>query len=97
MVILMIFYSRGELIHGDDRVFQSNSSSVIIAGGHSLYFRNFFRAFLPHKSAHPSKNHKIKNGGAVAFTFCRAQPGTNKPIYLIEETSITEVFLGFDY
>ncbi|GAB5363488.1 hypothetical protein AAMO2058_000887500, partial [Amorphochlora amoebiformis] len=76
-------------------IFSSNSSKVVIAGGHSLYFRNFFRSFLPHKSEHPAKKAKIKNGGAVAFTFCRGKLG-DQTLYLVEEKSLTPIYLGFD-
>jgi len=78
-----------------DWVFNSNGSSVVIAGGHSLWFRNFFKSFLPHASSHPAKKAKIKNGGAVAFTFCMGKLG-DQILYKVEEETIVPVFLGFD-
>mmetsp|Transcript_17109 Transcript_17109/g.28342 ORF Transcript_17109/g.28342 Transcript_17109/m.28342 type:complete len:351 (+) Transcript_17109:25-1077(+) len=76
-------------------VFASNSADVIIAGGHSLYFRNFFRSFLPHSSSHAAKKHKIKNGGAVSFTFYKSKLG-DKELYMVEEKSIRQIHLGFN-
>lgn len=78
-----------------DWVFDSNNRNVVIAGGHSLYFRNFFRTFLPRKSGHPCKKKKMRNGGAVAFTLCRAKLG-DETIFMIEEKSIKALHLGFE-
>jgi hypothetical protein len=36
-------------------IFIFGAAPVIVAGGHSLYFRNFFKTFLPQKLDHPSK------------------------------------------
>ena len=38
------------------------NEEVVIVAGHSLYFRQFFRSFLPHACEHVSKNKKIDNG-----------------------------------
>eukprot|EP00468_Gymnochlora_sp_CCMP2014_P002208 CAMPEP_0167744010 /NCGR_PEP_ID=MMETSP0110_2-20121227/2338_1 /TAXON_ID=629695 /ORGANISM="Gymnochlora sp., Strain CCMP2014" /LENGTH=229 /DNA_ID=CAMNT_0007628453 /DNA_START=302 /DNA_END=991 /DNA_ORIENTATION=- len=78
-----------------DWIFSSNGSDVVIAGGHSLWFRKFFRSYLPRDSLHVGKKYKIKNGGAVAFTFCRAKLGDNT-YYMVEEKTITPIYLGFD-
>ena len=45
-------------------------AQVIIVAGHSLYFRQFFRTFLPHACEHVSKNKKIANGKHA----CEAAP-----------------------
>merc|ERR1712030_32149 len=40
---------------------------VIIAGGHSLFFKSFFKYFYPKNKSCVGKEQKIVNGGAVAF------------------------------
>ena len=44
---------------------------VLIIGGHSLWFRSFFREFLPRELDHISKKKKMVNGGLVAFTLIK--------------------------
>ena len=40
---------------------------TIIATGHSIYFREFFKLFLPSSSEHDAKSKKIVNCGVIAF------------------------------
>jgi len=68
---------------------------TLIVSGHSLWFRNFFREFLPRKSTHDAKNQKIVNGGAVGFELeCRTLDSGNKA-YRISPDSIKVVYGGF--
>jgi hypothetical protein len=39
----------------------------IIVGGHSIWFRFFFKSFLPYSVQHVSKNKKIVNGGESLY------------------------------
>ena len=69
---------------------------AIIAAGHSLWFRSFFRTYLPHGSTHISKQKKLINGGLVGFTFQRLKdPETGDFHYMIDPTSITTLHGGF--
>merc|ERR1739848_327021 len=43
------------------------SSRTVVCAGHSLWFRTFFRAYLPHDSQHECKIDKIVNCGVVSF------------------------------
>jgi hypothetical protein len=49
----------------------SQSEDVIICAGHSLWFRHFFRSYLPASTdvelAQQAKDYKMMNGGAVGF------------------------------
>eukprot|EP01104_Vermistella_antarctica_P004601 TRINITY_DN15022_c0_g1_i1.p1 TRINITY_DN15022_c0_g1~~TRINITY_DN15022_c0_g1_i1.p1 ORF type:complete len:389 (-),score=80.88 TRINITY_DN15022_c0_g1_i1:41-1207(-) len=81
-------------------VFQQKNQNIIV-GGHSLYFRYFFRTFWPggwKGVDHPALNNKIANGGAIALTFCKvsdpAKP--SQTTYAIDVASIEPLFLGFD-
>lgn len=46
----------------------ASDHGTLIVFGHSLFFRSFFREFLPDKLAHAAKKSKIVNAGAVEFT-----------------------------
>jgi len=46
----------------------ADKSPVIICGGHSIYFRTFFRIFYP-DSSHECHKQKVANGGVVKFEF----------------------------
>jgi len=72
-------------------IFDSDKSCVI-AAGHSLYFKHFFRTFLPSSSTHISKSKKMKNCAVVAFDF---QMGMNGH-FRIEPESIESMYLGFE-
>ena len=52
-------------------VFTRPESTIIVGGGHSLWFREFFRAYLPPGVDHVSKVKKIRNCGVVALTLER--------------------------
>ena len=72
------------------------SKDAIIAAGHSLWFRSFFRTYLPHASTHISKKKKLINGGLVGFTLQRLKdPETGDYHYMIAELSITTLHGGF--
>ena len=63
----------------------------IILGGHSLWFREFFKTFLPVKSSHEAKAKKIVNCGIVGFDLI-ALHGR----YVIDPDSIQVVYGGFE-
>ncbi|KAJ1456110.1 histidine phosphatase superfamily [Pelagophyceae sp. CCMP2097] len=76
---------------------------VIIVGGHSLYFRYFFREFLP-AGSNPlgARDSKVANGGIVSLTLERGTVDSGElnvapqVQYRIVPESICEVVLGFD-
>eukprot|EP01095_Lingulamoeba_sp_RSL-Kostka_P002560 TRINITY_DN1343_c1_g1_i1.p1 TRINITY_DN1343_c1_g1~~TRINITY_DN1343_c1_g1_i1.p1 ORF type:complete len:349 (-),score=93.37 TRINITY_DN1343_c1_g1_i1:206-1252(-) len=72
----------------------TRDEDVIIVSGHSLWFRSYFRVFIPHDIKHKGQTAKIHNGGAVAFELQYAGEGDNK-VFKIDVDSITPVFKGF--
>ena len=50
-----------------------NESTIIVAG-HSLWFKEFFKLYLPRAADHTCKKKKIVNCGAVGFTLQTASP-----------------------
>lgn len=72
----------------------SQSENVIICGGHSIWFRSFFRTFLPHNSEHQAKTKKIVNAGCVGFTLMSTST-TQGYKYQIDVDSITVAYGGF--
>lgn len=66
----------------------------VIVGGHSIWFRSFFREFLPRKFDHVSKHRKIVNCGIVAMDLMKTTTeGGDK--YMIDPKSIRVVYGGF--
>jgi len=75
-------------------VFEDIEKDAVVAAGHSLWFRSFFRTYLPATTEHIAKKKKIVNGGTVGFTLKRITvDGTNH--YMIDPTSITVLHGGF--
>ena len=71
-------------------MFKQKENKIVVSG-HSLYFRWFFRMYLPHGMQHVAKKKKIANGGVVAFDLVQDSKGSVQII----PSSITSVYLGF--
>jgi len=69
----------------------SQPKSRIIVSGHSLYFKELFKLYLPRASDHRAKKRKIANGGMVSCDIAMDSNG----IVQILPNSITPVYLGF--
>lgn len=77
-------------------VFEDIDKPAVIAAGHSLWFRSFFRTFLPQEFDHVSKKKKLINGGIVGFALERIAVDDNKNYaYRIDPTSIVVLHGGF--
>ncbi len=74
--------------------FQEDHGSII-AVGHSLWFRSFFREFLPRSFDHDCKSKKIANAGAVAFNLQRRILSDGSALFRIDPTSVKVVYGGF--
>ena len=78
----------------------SQQDKPVVVGGHSLFFRGFFREFLP-VGANPfnARDTKIANGGVVALTLERGTvqgpDGSSVVQYRVAPESVAEVHLGF--
>lgn len=64
----------------------------VIVVGHSGYFRNFFRRFLPANSVHISKKNKMDNCAVVVFDLYRNE--STGQIH-VDEASIKPLYRGF--
>lgn len=77
-------------------VFSSKcDKDVIVAVGHSLFFRSFFQLFLPRSVEHISKKKKLVNGGTVMVTLGEVTLEDGKKVYMIDPKSIVVVYGGF--
>lgn len=76
-------------------VFEEIEGDAVIAAGHSLWFRSFFKTFLPHGSDHISKKKKLINGGCVGFSMLRIPDGASGYQYMIDPKSIAVLYGGF--
>lgn len=66
---------------------------TIIAAGHSLWFRHFFKTYLPKDLKHDANTYKIENCGVVAFDF-EKDPHSDR--FAIDVSSISVVYGGFE-
>ncbi|KAG7344192.1 histidine phosphatase superfamily branch 1 protein [Nitzschia inconspicua] len=67
----------------------------VVAGGHSIWFRSFFKTFLPYGENHPGKNKKIINCGIVALTLIKATRPSGQATYMIDPNSVEVIYGGF--
>lgn len=87
--------------HGIDRMVEfadwcvNRPEDFVIAMGHSLYYRYFFRTFLPKSSNHIGKKRKMANCSVVALTLHQGEVD-GKPWFIIDEDSIEPLHIGFE-
>lgn len=67
----------------------------IVVGGHSIWFRSFFKEFLPRGSGHVGKSKKVVNCGMVAFDLWKMSEEDGRSRYMIDEKSIQVIYGGF--
>lgn len=67
----------------------------VIVGGHSIWFRSFFKTFLPYEEDHVGKRKKIVNCGVVALTLIKATRPSGQPTYMIDPKSVEVIYGGF--
>jgi hypothetical protein len=75
-------------------VFDDIEKDAVVAAGHSLWFRSFFRTYLPSTIEHVSKKKKLINGGVVGFTLQRITTESGEHRYLIDPKSLTTLHGG---
>eukprot|EP00123_Amoebidium_parasiticum_P001506 comp12615_c0_seq1/m.7652 comp12615_c0_seq1/g.7652 ORF comp12615_c0_seq1/g.7652 comp12615_c0_seq1/m.7652 type:complete len:354 (-) comp12615_c0_seq1:394-1455(-) len=81
-----------------DFCFERKEQTIIVGGGHSLYFREFFRTFLPFTFNHDAKNKKMVNCGAVRFTLSQMTTTVNATpttAYRIDPNTLKVIYGGF--
>jgi len=74
----------------------NESAEVIIAGGHSIWFREFFKHFLPSNSTCEGKKKKIINCGVVAFDLQFGTHPVHGEMYAINPSSVKVIRGGFE-
>jgi len=78
--------------------FSNIQEEYIIIGGHSIWFRSFFKEFLPRDSNHVGKSKKLVNCGAVALDLLKindSDDGNGVDRYMVDEKSIRVIYGGF--
>lgn len=69
----------------------------IIVCGHSIWFREFFKSYLPASCQHEAKKTKMVNCGCVAFDlYWKCSSDKSKQVYHIDPTSIKVIHGGFE-
>ncbi|EEH52677.1 uncharacterized protein MICPUCDRAFT_48890 [Micromonas pusilla CCMP1545] len=73
----------------------TKDADCVIVGGHSLWFKEFFKAFLPRRSDHVAKKKKIVNCGCVGFTLQAGRDDDGRVAYRIDPKSVDVIYGGF--
>jgi len=71
----------------------NQDADVVVAGGHSIWFREFFKTYLPFDSECPGKKKKIVNCGVVAFDLTFGAHPAHGEMYAVE--NVREIYGGF--
>ena len=78
-----------------------HGAGTIIVGGHSLWFRTFFRTFLPKAVADKKTGldcavKKMVNAGAISFELTTAQVASGAVIYRVVPESVHVLYGGYE-
>jgi len=71
------------------------SEENFIVGGHSLFFKEIFKGYLPKESKHDGKKLKMANGAAVGLQIGEFKDDEGKAVYQINEQTVQIIYLGF--
>ena len=74
---------------------QAPGTAVVVGAGHSLWFQNFFKLYLPKALEHDAKSFKMYNCAAVSLTLCRGKNRHGQRGYYVRASSISPDYLGF--
>jgi hypothetical protein len=78
--------------------FRQNEDVIIVNSGHSIWFQQFFRAYIPKHEDHISKEKKIQNCGVIVFTLskgCRIGTSAQEIGYRVNQESIRVLYGDF--
>lgn len=89
------FYGIKRLLAFNEWAFKQ-PEDIIIVGGHSLWFKQYFNTFLPHSCTHEARNKKIQNSGIVTCkVYDYVDPQDGVTYYRVDPDSIEVVYGGF--
>lgn len=89
------FYGMKRLLAFNEWAFKQ-SEDIIIVGGHSLWFKQYFNTFLPHSCKHEARTKKIQNSGIVSLkVYDYVDPEDGVTYYRVDPDSIEVVYGGF--
>ena len=73
----------------------AQDATTIIVGGHSLWFKEFFKCFIPSEQEHVAQRKKIVNCGAVAFDLKCGKDASGNDGFSIDSSTVRVVYGGF--
>ena len=73
----------------------AQDASTIIVGGHSLWFKEFFKCFIKPEQEHVAQRKKIVNCGVVAFDLKCGTDASGNVGFSIDSSSVRIVYGGF--
>ena len=73
----------------------AQDATTIIVGGHSLWFKEFFKCFIPSEQEHVAQRKKIVNCGAVAFDLKCGKDASGNDGFSIDSSTVRIVYGGF--
>ena len=75
----------------------AQDAECVIAGGHSLWFKEFFKAFLDRDASKKdlAARKKIVNCGVVGFTLTHVKHPRHGDVYRVDPESVDSVYGGF--
>lgn len=83
-----------DFLQFNEWVFTRKEDTIIVAG-HSLWFKQYYKMFLPRDCDHDAKKFKMVNAGAIGFELTRGTTDNDNTHFRIDPGTMTTIYGGY--
>ena len=76
------------MLEFNEWLFNANEADLVVAVGHSLWFKSYFNEFLPRHAELEVKKKKLPNCGMVEFVVESLVDFEGRPVYRVDPDSV---------
>jgi hypothetical protein len=73
----------------------AQDASTVVVGGHSLWFKEFFKNFIPSDQEHVAQRKKIVNCGVIAFDLKCGKDASGNDAFNVDSSTVRVIYGGF--
>lgn len=73
----------------------AQDAGTVVVGGHSLWFKEFFKNFIPSDQEHVAQRKKIVNCGVIAFDLKCGKDASGADAFNVDSSTVRVIYGGF--
>ena len=73
----------------------AQDAGTVVVGGHSLWFKEFFKNFIPSDQEHVAQRKKIVNCGVIAFDLKCGKDASGNDAFNVDSSTVRVIYGGF--